>query len=400
MSAQSQIRIVIVGGGVGGLFAANALIARGIAVSVYEQAMALGGVGAGLLLTPNSIRQLRRVGLGPLIERQGARIGPDSGYLRHDGTPISPYLISDTSGDLELIGIHRADLIEILASALPKGVLHTGRRCTGFDQDGEAASVRFADGSQAAGDLVVAADGIHSELRQIVAPPAQPIFSGSNVYRGFVPRERVPHWPANAWLMWMGPGKHFLAYPVRADTAINYAGFIPAHEASKESWSAAGDPDALRREFALWDPRIASLLEHVETTSLWALYDREALTSWTLGRLTLLGDAAHPMLPHVGQGANQSIEDGMALATIFAQADRATIPAALIAYDRIRRERVTAIQRRARENGRRYDSANVELDKRDAEITAQAEYRKQLYAYDVVAEAQSASAVLPGMAVQ
>jgi salicylate hydroxylase len=399
MRPQSQIRVVIVGGGIGGLFAANALVARGIAVSVYEQATVLSEVGAGLILTPNSIRHLRRTGLGPLIEGLGARIGPGSGYFRHDGTPISPYLIAD-SGDLELFGIHRADLVEILASALPKGVLHTGHRCTGFDQDGEAASVRFADGFQAEADLVVAADGIHSGLRHIVAPPAQPIFSGSIVYRGLVPREHIPQWPTNSWLMWMGPGKHFLAYPVRADTAINYAGFIPAHEASRESWSALGNPDALRREFALWDPRITSLLGHVEKTSLWALYDREALASWTLGRLTLLGDAAHPMLPHVGQGANQSIEDGIALATILAHADRATIPAALIAYERVRRERVTAIQRRARENGRRYDSANVELDKRDAEIPAQVEYRKQLYAYDVVAEAQFAAAALPTMAVQ
>jgi salicylate hydroxylase len=352
-----------------------------------------------LIVTPNSIRHLRQVGLGSLIERLGARIGPGSGYFRHDGTPFGPYLDAN-SGDLELFGIHRADLVEILASALPKGILHMGRRCTGFDQNGEAASVRFADGFQAEADLVVAADGIHSALRHIVAPPAQPIFSGSIVYRGLVPRERIPHWPTGSWLMWMGPGKHFLAYPVRADTAINYAGFISAHEPLKESWSAAGNPDALRREFALWDPRIASLLGHVEKTSLWALYDREALKSWTLGRLTLLGDAAHPMLPHAGQGANQSIEDGIALATILAQADRATIPAALLAYERIRRERVTAIQRRARENGRRYDAANVALDKRDTEIAAHVEYRKQLYAYDVVTEAQGAAAALLSRAVE
>src|ERR1700761_1695734 len=129
MSLQSQIRVVIVGGGVGGLFAANALIARGIAASVYEQATALGEIGAGLILTPNSIRHLRRVGLGSSIERLGARIGLDSGYFRHDGTPISPYLPPDWSGDMDLFGIHRADLVEILASALPKGVVHTGRRC-------------------------------------------------------------------------------------------------------------------------------------------------------------------------------------------------------------------------------------------------------------------------------
>jgi salicylate hydroxylase len=397
MSVQSQVHAVIVGGGIGGLFAANALIAHGIRVSVYEQAPALGEVGAGLVLTPNSIRQLRRVGLGSLLDRRGARIGPDSGYIRHNGTPIAPYLAADS--DTEIFGIHRADLVEILAGALPKCVVHTGHRCTGFDQNGGAAHVRFANGFRAEGDLVIAADGIHSELRCIVAPPALPVFSGSVVYRGLVPRARMPHWPTGSWLMWVGAEKHFLAYPVRADALINYAAFVPARGATIESWSAHGDPDALRQEFEGWDPRIASLLEHVETPLRWALYDREALASWTLGRLTLLGDAAHPMLPHAGQGANQSIEDGMALATILAHADRETIPAALLTYERIRRERVTMIQRHARGNGRRYDSANVNLDTRDAQIAAQAGFRKDLYAHDVVTEARAAVAALPKMAV-
>ncbi len=129
----------------------------------------------------------------------------------------------------------------------------------------------------------------------------------------------------------------------------------------KESWSAPGDPDALRREFAGWDQRIEQLLSEVRKTFRWALYDREPLPVWTKGRLTLLGDAAHPMLPHLGQGANQSIEDGMALATILAGATRDTAPAALVAYERLRRERVAAVQRGARENGMRYDSSYSDL---------------------------------------
>ena len=128
------------------------------------------------------------------------------------------------------------------------------------------------------------------------------------------------------WQMWLGKGKHFLTFPVRAGKLINYVGFVPADEEMKESWSAPGDPDVLRREFAGWDPRIESLLQQVQATFRWALYDREPLPTWTRGRLTLLGDAAHPMLPHLGQGANQSIEDGMALATILARADRKTLP--------------------------------------------------------------------------
>ena len=397
MRAQSPIHAVIVGGGIGGLFAANALIAHGIRVSVYEQAAALGEIGAGLILTPNSLRPLRSVGLGSRVARKGARIGPGSGFLRHDGTPIAPYLVGESSGHAELFGIHRADLVEILAGALPAGVVHTGCRCIGFEQDGDTARVRFADGATAAGDLVIAADGIHSALRGVVAPVGAAVFSGSVAYRGLVPRARIPDWPAGSWLMWLGQEKHFLAYPVRADAVINFAGFVPAREASAESWSSAGDPEALRREFAGWDPRIASLLGHVDATLCWPLYDREALASWTLGRLTLLGDAAHPMLPHSGQGANQSIEDGMALATILAQAGRDAIPPALLAYARMRRERVAAIQRRARDNGRRYESTGAALATRDADVAAQAEFRKRLYAHDVAAEARAAAATLPGL---
>ena len=144
--------------------------------------------------------------------------------------------------------------------------------------------------------------------------------------------------------MWLGKAKHFLTFPVRAGQLINYVGFVPADEQMKESWSSPGDPDVLRREFAGWDPRIETLLKQVQMTFRWALYDREPLPTWTRGRLSLLGDAAHPMLPHLGQGANQSIEDGMALATILARADRTTVPAALAAYERLRRERVAQVR--------------------------------------------------------
>jgi salicylate hydroxylase len=162
----------------------------------------------------------------------------------------------------------------------------------------------------------------------------------------------------------------------------------------KESWSAPGDPDTLRREFAGWDPRIQEVLSEVRQTFRWALYDREPLPGWTKGRLSLLGDAAHPMLPHLGQGANQSIEDGMALSIILGRADRSTAPLALLAYERLRRERVAEVQRGARASGMRYDSAYSDLGVRDAEITAHAEFRKQLYSYDVVPEAQAAAAAL------
>jgi len=392
--AKTRPKVAIVGGGIGGLFAAKALLAHGIEVMVYEQAPALGEVGAGVYMTPNSVRHLQRVGLEPAVDKFGARVGPASRYYREDGTPVAPVQVTDSSGWNATYGMHRADLIGILADALPEGIVHTGHRCIGFEQDDRHARVTFANGATVEADIVIGADGIHSELRPHVYPPSKPVFSDSVAYRGMVPRASAPDWPAGRWEMWMGPAKHFLVYPVRAGELINYVGFVPADEEMRESWSAPGDPDALRREFAGWDARVGSLLRQVQSTFRSALYDREPLPTWTKGRLSLLGDAAHPMLPHLGQGANQSIEDGMALATILASADTTTASTALLAYERLRRERVAQVQRGARENGMRYDSAYADLGTRDAELNAHAAFRRQLYDHDVVPAAQAAAAAL------
>ena len=385
---------IIVGGGIGGLFAAKALLAHGLEVAVYEQAPELGEVGAGVYITPNSVRQMVRVGLGDAVETWGARVGAASHYFRADGSPIAPVQVTDSSGWSANFGMHRADFVDFLAASLPKGIVHTGHRCIGFEQVGDKARVKFANGATAAADVVVGADGIHSELRPYVFPPSQPVFSGSVAYRGTVPSDRVPGFPNERWQMWLGQGKHFLVFPLRAGKLLNYVGFVPADKEMKESWSAPGDPDMLRAEFAGWDPRIEALLLKAEKTFRWALHDREPMPTWTKGRLTLLGDAAHPMLPHLGQGANQAIEDGMALATILSRVGNAHAPEALIAYERLRRERVADVQRGARQNGMRYDSAYADIAKRDAEIRAHAEFRKALYDFDVVPEAEKAAANL------
>src|SRR4029077_9303053 len=235
--------IAIIGGGIGGLFAANALIAKGMRVSVHEQAAALGEIGAGVSLTPNAVRPLERVGLGPAVERWGARVGPDSHYFRHDGTPIAPVQVTDGAGWNACFGMHRADLVSLLAAHLPAGVVHTAHRAIGFEQDDDGARVRFANGATAEADVVVAADGIHSELRPVVFPPSQPVFHGTLAYRGLVARERLPDWPMDRWQMWAGPAKHFLVFPLRHGTMVNYVGFVPTDEEMKESWSAPGDPD-------------------------------------------------------------------------------------------------------------------------------------------------------------
>ena len=394
--SRPPLKITIIGGGIGGLFAANALIAKGLEVSVYEQAPELGEIGAGFFLTPNSVRQLQRVGLGSEVEKFGALVGQGSQYLRHDGTPIAPVQTEDANGWNATYGMHRADMIELLAGGLPDGVVHCGYFGTNFEQDDDKARVTFSSGEQIESDVVIAADGIHSELRPHVYPPSTPVFHGVISYRGLVHSDKVPGWPMDRWQMWAGPSKHFMVFPVRHGEMINYVGFVPADEEMEESWSAPGDPDTLRAEFEGWDPRIGTVLAQVDETFRWALYDREPMPTWTIGRLALLGDAAHPMLPHLGQGANQAMEDGMALSIFLSETDTTDVPTALTAFERLRRERVSEIVLGARVNGLRSDSMldYADLKKRDAELTAHAEFRKHLYAYDVVPAAEAAAATI------
>ncbi|MFC5747594.1 FAD-dependent monooxygenase [Actinomadura rugatobispora] len=378
-----RLRVAIVGGGIGGLAAANALVRRGIEVTVFEQAPALGEVGAGVLITPNSVRQLARMGLGEAVAELGGRVGAGSRYCRTDGSTVGPIRTADSEGAHGVYGMHRADLLGALAGALPAGVVRTGHRCVGFEQDAGSARLAFADGARAEADVVVAADGIHSALQRYVAEPAEPVYSGHVAYRGLIASDALPSWPRDAHLVWMGEGKHFMVYPVRGGGLLNYVGFLPSADAAEETWSGVGDPDALRAAFTGWDPLVGELLSRVETTYWWGLYDREPLPKWTNGRLTLLGDAAHPMLPHLGQGANQSIEDGVALAVMLDGGSPEDAPRALRSYEEFRRPRTAKVQEGARANGRRYDSQYEDLRERDAEIAASGELRAWLYDHDV-----------------
>lgn len=382
-------RVTVIGGGIGGLFVTKALLNKGMEVRTFEQASALSEVGAGVYLTPNGVRHLQNVGLGDAVAAYGARVNDRSRYFREDGTEIAPVRVTDSSGENGTYGMHRADLIGFLATSLPDGVVNLGHKATGFEQDESGARVTFEDGTCVESDIVIAADGIHSSLRPQVWHDSKPVFSGTSVYRGLVPRDLLEGWPADEWYMWLGPGKHFLTFPVRSGKLVNFVGFVPAEDLFKESWTAPGDPNQLRADFAGWDPRVEALLSHVEHTFRWALYDRDPLPTWTNGRLTLLGDAAHAMLPHLGQGANQSIEDGAALASILEGA--VDIPAALAAYENLRRPRVAEVQAGARQNGLRYDSQFEDLAVRDEEIRHHQEFRRSLYDYDVVPLATATS---------
>jgi salicylate hydroxylase len=379
-----RLRAAIVGGGIGGLAAACSLMRRGIDVTVFEQAAQLGEVGAGVFIYPNSLRQLERMGLREALAAVGAKVGPGSEYCRMDGSVVGPVLTTDSSGWNGLYGMHRADLLNTLAATLPKSSIRTGHRCIGLEQNADAAQLQFANGETAEADIVIAADGIQSVLQKYVVEPSPPEYSGVRAYRGLVARDKLPGWREEAHQIWMGDGKHFMVFPVRSGRLLNYVGFVPTKNETVESWSAVGDRDEFAASFAGWDPRVTDLLEKVETCFWWGLYDRRPLASWTKGRLALLGDAAHPMLPHLGQGANQAIEDGVALAALLERAgDPAEVPDMLRKYEKLRRVRTDVVQAEARQNGLRYDSKYESLEQRDREVANSAAFRKSLYDYDV-----------------
>ena len=371
------LRAVVVGGGIGGIAAALALAQAGIGVQVHEQAQQLAEVGAGVSLAPNGLRMLERLGVGEQVGRVGARYAsaqlrlPDGRAVQHE-----PYQFALPGHN---VGIHRADLLELLAGPLPSGTVRTGHRCTGFTQDAGSATALFADGSTATADVVIGADGIHSVLQGFVVAPAEPVFSGVVAYRGLVPS--LGEYPAGTIRMWMGQGRHFLVFPVRAGQLLNYVGFVPSDTAVRESWSARGDPAALAAHFAGWDPVIGQVIAAISGPGgsgfVWGMYDRAPLSRWSSGRLTLLGDAAHPMLPHLGQGVNQALEDAVALAALLgASMSPAGVPRALAAYEELRRDRTARVQLGSRRQGAGYDSFGSQLID-----------RRWIYEYDAWAEA-------------
>jgi 2-polyprenyl-6-methoxyphenol hydroxylase-like FAD-dependent oxidoreductase len=378
-----SLRAAVVGGGVGGIAAACSLRQRGIEVTVFEQANALGEIGAGLTVFPNGLRQLERLGLGEALAAVGAKIGDGSRYCRADGTVVGPIVTTDSTGWNGMYGMHRADLLNALAAKLPPKTIRLGQCCTGILQTASSAQLQFAQGDSVDVDIVIAADGIQSTLQKYVVEPKPPEYSGVRAYRGLISREKLPGWPEAAHIVWMGHGKHFIVYPVRSGRLLNYVGFVPTKNETIESWSAVGDVEELAASFDGWDSQIVRLLETVQTCYWWGLYDRGPLASWTSGRLVLLGDAAHAMLPHLGQGANQAIEDGVALAVLLEGRDSNEIPNILQQYEQFRRARTDAIQAEARKTGLRYDSKYENLEQRDREIANSGAFRKSLYDYDV-----------------
>ncbi len=304
---QGPRTVAIVGGGIGGLAAALALRRAGFAVKVYEQARDLAEVGAGLQLSPNAVRVLDRLGLTPMIERV-AVAAETFEFCRWDDAR----LVSMTQLGLPIrqkfgfgyYQVHRADLQSVFLKALPSDCLEVGRRCVDLKEIGERVEIHFADGANAKADIVVGADGIHSRVREMLIGEELPRFTGNIAFRGLVPIERLAHLGLNrTCTMWMGPGGHFIHYFVTAGKLLNVVFIRDETSWTRESWTDHGEIDELRTGYRGWDATVQSIISAMDVTLKWALFDRLPLPRWSFGRVTLLGDACHPMLPYVAQGA-------------------------------------------------------------------------------------------------
>jgi salicylate hydroxylase len=342
------LRVAIVGGGLGGLAAALFLRAAGIEATVYEQSRELREVGAGVVIAPNMVRLLDRLGLAKGLDGFAVPLERAWEFRRwQDGN----VLFSQPMGpDCErLYGAncymaHRGELLAMLHAALPAGAVRTGSRCVGLRQDAAQVTLSFADGSSVTADTVVGADGIHSAIRPLVVREEPARFSGLCAYRCLVPALEAPEFARRpVQTIWLGPGRHFVHYPISGGRVVNVVAIVPAGDWRVESWITDGDVEELAGDFTGWDERVLRLISRAAETKRWALYDRSPLDRWTDGRVTLLGDAAHAMLPFFAQGAAQAIEDGAVLAGCLRGAGAAEVPAALLRYEGIRRPRADEV---------------------------------------------------------
>lgn len=347
-SAAETPEIAIVGGGIGGLAAAAFLHRAGVPSSVYEQASELKEVGAGVVVAPNATRLLRRLGVLDEFRERAVRLDVGWEFRRWaDGSVLSAEDLAAACERLygeHTYTAHRADLLDVIGSAVPFGTISLGRRCVGLDGAGSRPTLRFADGGMVEADVVIGADGIHSVVRAALARPAPATYSGLCVFRALVPAEHAPTFARRpAQSLWIGPGRHLVHYPVSAGRLVNLVAFAPAGDYSIESWSATATVEEFLAEFAGWDPRLVELIRAAGTPARWALLDRAPLRRWSVDRTTLLGDAAHPMFPFFAQGAAQAIEDAAVLAACLA-ADRADPARALRRYEALRLPRTSRLQ--------------------------------------------------------
>lgn len=359
-----KTRVLISGAGIGGLTAALALIKKGLDVQVLEQASELKEVGAGLQLSPNVLRALYQLGLERPLRAVAAE--PNGKEIRLWNSGETWKLFDLGAQCVEEYGypyfmIYRPDLHDVLYRAVESdrpGTVVLGAKVTQVRQNPSEVIVTTEDGRTFRGDLIVGADGVHSAIRTQHFEDDRPTFSGCMAWRGVIPTAQLPeHLRRNVGVNWVGPGGHVINYTLRRGELMNFVGILERDDWQVESWTTQGTHEECHHDFQGWHPDIHTMIEHIETPFKWALMARPPLKRWAKGRIVLLGDAAHPTLPFLAQGAGMAIEDGYVLADALTSFD--TIDASLKAFEDARITRCTAIVEKSTENGRRFHNPEL-----------------------------------------
>lgn len=357
-------KVAIVGAGIGGLTAALALIQQGIGVDVYEQAPELKELGAGVQISSNGTRVLYALGLGPAVEKVGVIVAGKEIRLWSTG---QTWKLFDLGGELverygyPYVMFHRGDLHALLLDAIRRAqpnAIHLNCKCVGIDQSEDAAIIAFEDGATASAPIVIGADGVQSRVRAALFGADRPEFTGIVAWRVLVPRERVPAGiRLGVGTNWVGPGGHVVHYPVRGGQLLNLVGLLERDDWRVESWTVQGSADEFCNDFRNWHPDIHETIRSGDTPYKWALFARPPMPGWTKGRVTLMGDACHSMLPMMAQGAVMALEDGLVLARSVQKYGIG--PEALQRYEAARRERANKCVQAAIENTKRFHNPEL-----------------------------------------
>jgi salicylate hydroxylase len=351
-------KVLIAGAGIAGLVTGLALQKLGIEVEIFEQASELRELGAGIQLSANGTRVLIALGLEQPMKAIACE--PSGKEIRLFSTGQTWKLFDLGAESRELYGapywtLHRGDLHRVLFDAFTArapGCLHLGARCAGFEETDSGAWLILEDGKRHRGDVIVGADGVHSEIRRRIGGDDRPAFTGLAAWRGLVPMQRLPAaMRRDVGANWVGPGGHVITYPVRRGELLNFVGIIERESWTVESWTERGTTRECLDCFAGWNDEIRTIIETLDVPYKWALLGRDPLSHFCTPHVCVVGDAAHPTLPFLAQGGNMAIEDGMILARCLAAFEPS---AALLRYEELRLSRTTSIVVKSAENAKRF----------------------------------------------
>ena len=385
------MKILIVGGGIGGITTALCLALDGHDIDVFEQGAMYTETGAGIQLSPNCTRVLHHLGLGNALRK--AAFLPEAAEFRHwkSGKVIARSILGETvqaKFGFPYYHIHRGDFIQLLVKEAEKKAnirLHIDSKVDGFIDVGSSIQVNVK-GVKYEGDFLIGADGIHSLIRSTLWGDETPRFTGNVAWRLLVPSLNLPPGMVRPMATaWWGPRRHFVHYYIKNGEFVNCVCVVEKNGWEIESWTEPGDYDELKADFKGWNEEIQTLIDHADQNSLhkWALHDRAPMKRWGKGRTTLLGDACHPTLPFLAQGAAMSIEDGAVLAACLK--GNQEVPVALKNYEDLRRDRTAIIQNGSRRNASLFHLSGLKAIARNLAVRINTESTiERLFGYNAL----------------